>query len=417
MLMRFERRIAVAGLAALLTVAACGGDGDTTAPATDDATAADDTAADDTDGTIDPPETTAPADAGDTTATTAATADDSGDEADQYAPGATVPGDESTGKPEFVLPDGEPTELVVTDLVEGTGQPLEAGDTMVAHYVGVLSADGTEFDESYATGQPISVPIGVGRVIPGWDQGLIGVKAGGRRQLDIPPSLAYGDAGAGGVIPPGASLTFVVDVIEVVEPPPPPSLAPMADASECPAPDGSSEQRREFDAYPPTCIDVAKTYHAEIETNHGTLVVELDDEQAPVTVNNFVVLARYDYFDDTECHRAIPGFMVQCGDPTATGTGGPGYAFGDELPEAGEYQIGSLAMANSGPGTNGSQFFIITGPQGEALPPNYSLFGQVTEGLDTTLPALDALGNDDPASNGVPPLEPITIESVTITET
>ena len=126
-----------------------------------------------------------------------------------------------------------------------------------------------------------------------------------------------------------------------------------------------------------------------------------------------MTLARYRYFDGISCHRIIPGFVAQCGDPTGTGTGGPGYEFADELPQAGEYQIGSLAMANAGPDTNGSQFFIITGPQGASLPPDYSLFGMVTEGLDTTLPALDAVGNPD---GGVPPLEEVIIESVTITE-
>jgi cyclophilin family peptidyl-prolyl cis-trans isomerase len=109
--------------------------------------------------------------------------------------------------------------------------------------------------------------------------------------------------------------------------------------------------------------------------------------------------------------------VVQCGDPTGTGTGGPGYAIPDELPLEGEYQVGSLAMANSGPDTNGSQFFVITGESGAALPPLYSLFGQVTDGLDTTIVALDALGNPDQAANGVPPLEEVRIESITITET
>ena len=112
-----------------------------------------------------------------------------------------------------------------------------------------------------------------------------------------------------------------------------------------------------------------------------------------MTVNNFVVLARYHYFDNTICHRAIPSFAVQCGDPTGTGTGGPGYSFADELPAAGSYKVGSIAMANSGPDTNGSQFFIITGANGVALPANYTLFGEVTDGLDTTVKALDALGN------------------------
>ena len=119
------------------------------------------------------------------------------------------------------------------------------------------------------------------------------------------------------------------------------------------------------------------------------------------------------YFDGTECHRAIPGFVVQCGDPTATGTGGPGYRFPDELPLPGEYQIGSIAMANSGPDTNGSQFFIITGPQGAALPPQYSLFANVTAG-ETTVAEMDGVAN--PENNGVPPLDQIIIDSVTITE-
>ncbi|MDA3014249.1 MAG: peptidylprolyl isomerase [Actinomycetota bacterium] len=184
--------------------------------------------------------------------------------------------------------------------------------------------------------------------------------------------------------------------------------------TDCPPADGSAEKQQTFDGPPADCLTPGATYTAEIVTNKGTVVVELDAEKAPLTVNNFVTLARYHYFDDTECHRIIPGFMAQCGDPTASGSGGPGYRFADELPEAGEYQIGSVAMANRGPDTNGSQFFIITGQQGVNLPPNYTLFGQVIEGLDDTLPALDAAGN--PESNGVPPLEQVTIESVTITE-
>jgi peptidyl-prolyl cis-trans isomerase B (cyclophilin B) len=182
----------------------------------------------------------------------------------------------------------------------------------------------------------------------------------------------------------------------------------------CPAADHSEAKVRTFEQAPPDCLEPGATYTAEITTNRGAFSVELFPEVAPATVNNFVVLARYGYFDDTVCHRAIPNFVVQCGDPTATGTGGPGYRFADELPGAGQYQIGSLAMANSGPDTNGSQFFVITGENGAALPPSYSLFGQVTQGLDTTVADLDALGNPD--SNGVPPLEEIRIETVRITQ-
>jgi peptidyl-prolyl cis-trans isomerase B (cyclophilin B) len=184
----------------------------------------------------------------------------------------------------------------------------------------------------------------------------------------------------------------------------------------CPAADGSSPRTITFDKAPPTCIDPAKTYTAEVTTNKGAYTIQLDPAAAPIAVNNFVTLARYHYFDNTICHRAIPGFAVQCGDPTGTGSGGPGYTFADELPAAGAYKVGSIAMANSGPDTNGSQFFIITGDSGVALPANYTLFGQVTDGLDTTVKALDALGNPDQAANGIPPLEQIIVQSVTITE-
>lgn len=196
----------------------------------------------------------------------------------------------------------------------------------------------------------------------------------------------------------------------VTDPPPVPD-------TECPPTDGSAEQVRDFPAAPPMCLDPDVTYTAEVTTNFGDFSIELDQEQAPVTVNNFVVLARYRYFDDTICHRILPGFVIQCGDPTGSGTGGPGYTIPDEFPEAGAYELGSLAMANTGaPNTGGSQFFVITGPSGQGLPPQYSLFGQVVDGLDTTVADIDAVGNPDPASNGVPPLEEVRIERVTITE-
>jgi peptidyl-prolyl cis-trans isomerase B (cyclophilin B) len=184
----------------------------------------------------------------------------------------------------------------------------------------------------------------------------------------------------------------------------------------CPPAEGAAEQTQEFADSFQLCIDPTKTYTATVTTNFGEYTAVLDPAKAPGTVNNFVSLARSKYFDGTTCHRAIPGFMVQCGDPTATGSGGPGYKFADELPAAGEYQLGSLAMANSGPNTNGSQFFVITGDQGVSLPPNYTLFGQVTDGLDTTVSDMDLAGNDDPGSNGVPPKSAIEIISITVAE-
>jgi cyclophilin family peptidyl-prolyl cis-trans isomerase len=184
----------------------------------------------------------------------------------------------------------------------------------------------------------------------------------------------------------------------------------------CPAADGSSPKTTTFAGPQQMCIDPAKTYSAEVVTNLGAYTIALDTQTAPNTVNNFVVLARYHFFDGISCHRIIPGFMAQCGDPTGTGNGGPGYEFADELP-TGEnpYAKGTVAMANSGPNTNGSQFFTVTG-DASSLPPNYSVFGHVTSGLDDTLPALDAAGNPDPSANGVPPKSPVTITSVTITE-
>jgi cyclophilin family peptidyl-prolyl cis-trans isomerase len=140
------------------------------------------------------------------------------------------------------------------------------------------------------------------------------------------------------------------------------------------------------------------------------MTIALDPQAAPRTVNSFVFLARYHYFDGIVFHRVIPGFVLQGGDPTGTGTGGPGYKFADELPAPGRYELGSLAMANAGPDTNGSQFFIISGRDGMGLPPSYSLFGKVVAGLETVA-AIDAVGSRSGKTT-----EKVTIESVTIAE-
>jgi len=184
----------------------------------------------------------------------------------------------------------------------------------------------------------------------------------------------------------------------------------------CPAVDGSETRVGSFEKAPPTCIDATRIYSAVVTTNKGVFTIVLDPIKAPIAVNSFVVLARYHFFDGTTCHRAVLDFVVQCGDPTATGSGGPGYDFADELPKAGDYKIGSIAMANAGANTNGSQFFVITGADGTTLPPSYTLFGQVTDGLDSTVPILNQASNPDPAANGVPPAEHLEIITVTITE-
>jgi cyclophilin family peptidyl-prolyl cis-trans isomerase len=130
------------------------------------------------------------------------------------------------------------------------------------------------------------------------------------------------------------------------------------------------------------CVNPAKTYTAVVQTDVGTFDVALNPKEAPKTVNNFVFLSLYHFYDGIVFHRVIPGFVVQGGDPTGTGSGGPGYKFADELPKAGAYQTGSVAMANSGPNTNGSQFYIVLPGGGSQLQPLYSLFGQVTTGMD-----------------------------------
>ncbi len=186
---------------------------------------------------------------------------------------------------------------------------------------------------------------------------------------------------------------------------------PPSDA-DCPPIDGADSQTREFDAAPPMCLETGASYEAIVTTNKGEFTIALDPETAPVAANNFVFLARNQYFDDTVCHRIIPDFVVQCGDPTATGTGGPGYTIVDEPPAAGQYQIGSIAMAKTAaPDSAGSQFFIITGPNGAALPPEYALFGLVVDGLDSTVAAMAAAGTPDGA-----PTEPIEIQSVRIVQ-
>jgi peptidylprolyl isomerase len=119
-------------------------------------------------------------------------------------------------KPSVDLPDAIPTELVITDLAEGSGAEAITGDTVIVHYVGVRSADGVEFDNSFDRGSPFDVTLGAGRVIQGWEQGLIGVQQGTRRQLDIPAALAYGETGSGDVIRPGDAITFVIDVVAVL---------------------------------------------------------------------------------------------------------------------------------------------------------------------------------------------------------
>jgi peptidylprolyl isomerase len=182
-------------------------------------------------------------------------------------------------------------------------------------------------------------------------------------------------------------------------------------ASTFPPFDGSAPQSQKFSEAPEMGIDTSKRYTATMDTSLGTIVIALDAINAPGTVNNFVFLALNHYYDGVIFHRIIKGFMCQGGDPTGTGRGGPGYKFADELPKPREYQVGSVAMANAGPNTNGSQFFLVSGSSGVGLPPQYSLFGQIVKGLDVldTMQNVKTGGGDKPATD-------VVINSVTITE-
>ena len=135
---------------------------------------------------------------------------------------------------------------------------------------------------------------------------------------------------------------------------------------------------QQWDNAPEMQIDAAKNYSVSVETNKGTLEIELFAKDAPNTVNNFVFLAREGFYDGVAFHRVIPNFMIQGGDPTGTGSGGPGYRFADEFDgNPNRHDTGSLSMANAGPGTNGSQFFICHGPQPH-LDGKHTVFGKIT---------------------------------------
>ena len=165
---------------------------------------------------------------------------------------------------------------------------------------------------------------------------------------------------------------------------------------------------KQYPAPPPLAIDAAQRYTATLETSAGTMTAELLPGEAPLTVNNFVFLAREGFYDGVIFHRVIPGFMIQGGDPTGTGRGGPGYRFRDEPVRLG-YKRGMLAMANAGPNTNGSQFFVMHADYG--LPPNYTIFGRLTAGYDV----LDAIATA-PKGGQDRPHDPISIRGITISE-
>ena len=193
------------------------------------------------------------------------------------------------------------------------------------------------------------------------------------------------------------------------------SPSAITTSADCPASLSTTLNKPYWTSAPAMTIDPTKTYTATVTTDVGPFTITLDPQAAPKAVNNFVFLANQHFYDCIVFHRVIQTFMDQTGDPTGTGEGGPGYKFADELPKTAspQYPLGSVAMANSGPNTNGSQFFVVAGPEGESLSPNYTLFGTVTSGM-SVVDKINADGSAASSSTGTPTVEHRMI-SVTVT--
>jgi cyclophilin family peptidyl-prolyl cis-trans isomerase len=179
---------------------------------------------------------------------------------------------------------------------------------------------------------------------------------------------------------------------------------------------------KQWSKAPEMKIDPAKSYEAEMTTSKGKFTIQLYAKEAPKTVNNFVFLAKEGYYDNVTFHRIIKSFMIQTGDPLGNGSGSPGYRFEDELNTPYKYEEGVVAMANSGPNTNGSQFFICTGPDAVIslnAHPDYTIFGRVTSGIEIVQKIADTPVKMNPNSGDKSPslpTEKVTINSITIKE-
>lgn len=339
------------------------------------------------------------------------------------------------GAPDVPVPEGPPpTDLVVEDLVVGEGEEAVAGATVTVNYIGVACSTGMVFDDSYSRGQPATFPLD--QVIEGWTDGIPGMKVGGRRLLVIPPDQAYGDSGSPPDIAPGETLVFVVELVDVTPPgettttttatpvsvPPAPGPgASITGPTPCPAADGSSPRTTSFAEPPPTCIDPAKAYTATFDTTAGTVTVELDAAGMPSTTNNFVVLARYHYYDGTAIFRTDPSIdILQGGSPTTNSASdpGPGYTIPDEGGPF-TYTEGQLVMARTQePNSSGAQFFMTGGPKVSSLDAQgtYLVFGRITAGLDVVQKILASHVADPTSGLGGAPNPPVVVNTVTITE-
>ena len=197
-----------------------------------------------------------------------------------------------------------------------------------------------------------------------------------------------------------------------------PPVAPENRAAQPPVQQGQTTAKS-YSAPPTMQIDPKKEYSALVKTNKGDIRIKLFAAETPKTVNNFVFLARDKFYDGVKFHRVIKEFMIQTGDPKGDGTGGPGYKFADELPAKHQYAPGIVAMANAGPNTNGSQFFICSGEQAKNLNsrPNYTVFGQVESGMEVVQKIASVpVGPDSSGRETSSPKEEVKIISIEIAE-
>jgi cyclophilin family peptidyl-prolyl cis-trans isomerase len=193
-----------------------------------------------------------------------------------------------------------------------------------------------------------------------------------------------------------------------------PSATPSAKGVACggTVPKAAAEKKAQYAKPPPLTVDPSKNYTATVQTSCGTFELQLLPKVAPLAVNSFVFLARHHFYDGVTFHRIVPDFVIQGGDPTGTGSGGPGYKFSDELKNKLTYQTGTLAMANSGPDTNGSQWFVVVSENGaKQLQHLYTIFGKVLKGIDVVEKI-----NKVPTGSDQKPLQTVYIEKITIKE-
>lgn len=308
-------------------------------------------------------------------------------------------------KPTVKVPDGPaPTTLKITDLKDGTGPAVKNGDKVEVQYVGVNYRTKKEFDSSYDRGaDPFAFTVGEGQVIKGWDQGLVGMKQGGRRQLIVPGDLAYGESGAGAEIGPNDTLVFVID-LEKID-----TSGFKYGTAACPPRLRPAKPPATFSDSPKRCTLEGTSPKAYITTTEGQFVVQLDGTKAPGTVNNFIFLTNWAWFDHNAITRVVPGFVIQGGGVAGRET--PGYTIPDELPKSMKaYTKYSLAMANTGqPNSGAGQWFVCL--DCSKLPgPNYTIFGKVVEGMDV-IDKIAALGK--PGTDG-PPSKPVEIQGVDV---